>query len=137
MAWKQLVKPYLDDKKLIAKDGAGNILYDWCGWCLAVTQAAFGITKKKYPSAIAAWNDNPHKYATTRLDDIPIGLYIPMFFEGGKYGHIVVAYRESYEKIKIWSSPYKSKPKLSPPSYSPSFLLQTLYCPPSSSLLAI
>lgn len=109
MAWKQLVKPYLDDSKLIATDGAGNILYDWYEWCLAVTQAAFGIKKAKYPSAIAAWNDNPDKYAVGGMD-IPIGLYVPVFYSGGKYGHIVIAYRESYEKIKVWSSPYTHKP---------------------------
>lgn len=108
MAWKQITWPFLDDRYLTATDGNGNVLTDWYCWCLAVTQACCGITKKKYGSAIAAWNDNPDKFPVGPMD-IPIGIYVPVFWAGGQYGHVAIAYRDGYDSMTVWSSPYTHK----------------------------
>lgn len=111
MGWIQKTQPNLDDKTLVATDGAGNVLKDWYCWCLAVTQASFGIKEAKYASADQCWNNNQNRHIDNEFGlNIPIGKYVPVFFTGGQYGHVVVAFRESYEKIKIWSSPYTHKP---------------------------
>lgn len=111
MAWIQKTTPILDDSFLTVTDGAGHILTDWYCWCLAVTQASFGINEAKYSSAWECWNRNQDKYPDSEGGmNIPIGIYVPVFFTGGQYGHVVVAYRESYDKIYIWSSPYTHKP---------------------------
>lgn len=106
--WVQKITPYLDDSKLTVSSG-GKLLYDWCGWCLAVTDACFGVAPFA-ASAQVAWNVNPDKH--TNIWDMPIGLYVPLFFTGDKqgYGHVVVALRTANDHIKIWSSPYTHKP---------------------------
>jgi hypothetical protein len=57
------------------------------GLCLQFVRTAFGIPAK-YPSAIAAWNGAAHKHKTTSTSGIPVG--VPIFFSGGKYGHVAI-----------------------------------------------
>lgn len=104
--WVQKIVPYLDDSKLTVKSG-GKLLYDWCGWCLAVTDACFGVSPFA-ASAQVAWNVNTTKH-TDR--DIPQNVYVPIFWTGDRqgYGHVAVAYREG-DNLKVWSSPYTHKP---------------------------
>ena len=106
--WVQKIWPFLDDSKLTVRSG-GKLLYDWCGWCLAVTDACFGVSPFA-ASAQVAWNVNPDK--RTNIWDLPIGIYVPLFWTGDKqgYGHVVVALRTADNYIKIWSSPYTHKP---------------------------
>lgn len=104
--WIQKIIPFLDDKKLYVYSG-GKVLTDWYEWCLAVVDACFGVAPFA-ASAIKAWEVNTTKHWDGGMS-IPIGFYVPVFYKGGKYGHVVVAYRESYEKIKVWSSPYTHK----------------------------
>lgn len=109
MGWIQVTKPNTDDKTLYVKDSNGRIMTDWCGWCLAVVQQAYGITERKYASAIECWNRNQNKQ-TDRME-LPIGDFIvPAFFSGGKYGHVIMIQRLDYDKCRIWSSPYNHKP---------------------------
>lgn len=109
MGWIQCKTPNTNDKTLVVYDANGKAMKDWYGWCLAVTQQAFGITKRKYASAIDCWNASKTKHTDGGMN-IPIGYYVPVFYEGGKYGHVVICYRESYEKVKVWSSPLTHKP---------------------------
>ena len=106
--WVQKIKPNTNDKTLYVYDANGKVMKDWNGWCLAVTQQAFGIKKRLYASAIDAWNKNTTKHTGGGMT-IPIGMYVPVFYKGGQYGHIVIAYRDAYDHIKVWSSPYTHK----------------------------
>lgn len=105
--WVQKIFPFLDDSKLVVYSG-GKPLYDWYGWCLAVVDASFGVAPFA-ASAIKAWEVNKTKYTEGGMS-IPIGMYVPVFYRGGQYGHIVIAYRDAYDHIKVWSSPYTHKP---------------------------
>lgn len=105
--WVQKTFPLLDDSKLVVYSG-GKPLYDWWGWCLAVVDAAFGVPPFA-ASAIQAWEVNKTKYTEGGMS-IPIGMYLPVFYRGGQYGHIVIAYRDAYDHVKVWSSPYTHKP---------------------------
>lgn len=110
MGWIQKTQPNLDDKTLVATDGAGNVLKDWYCWCLAVTQASYGIKEAKYASAEECWNRNQTKHTDGGMN-IPIGpYYVPVFYTGGKYGHVVICNRPTYEKVRVWSSPLTHKP---------------------------
>lgn len=106
--WVQKVKPNTNDKTLYVYNADGKVMTDWYGWCLAVTQQAFGIKKRLYASAIEAWNKNTTKHTGGGMT-IPIGMYVPVFYKGGQYGHIVIAYRDAYDHVKVWSSPYTHK----------------------------
>lgn len=105
MGWCQKVTPNTNDKTLVCYDANGKAMKDWCGWCLAVTQQAFGITKRLYASAIKAWDANTTKHSDLRF---PERVYFPLFWRGGEYGHVAIAYCEG-GRIKIWSSPYTKK----------------------------
>ena len=105
--WVQKTWPFLDDSILTVKAN-GKVLTDWYEWCLAVIDATCNVP----PFAASAWdawlvNDSKHEVGGM---DIPIGFYVPVFYKGGKYGHVVMVYRESYDKITVWSSPYTHKP---------------------------
>lgn len=104
--WVQKVIPFLDDSKLVVKSG-GKVLYDWCGWCLAVADASFGVAPFA-ESAIKAWDVNPDKFPN--VWDIPVGFYVPIFWSGGKYGHVAIIHRLDWDKATIYSSPYTHKP---------------------------
>lgn len=103
MSYKQLLYPNLDNdpsNPLYVWIG-GQIISDWWGWCLAVTAASFGVSGSSY-SAKTAWQACSTKH-TDR--NIPEGLYVPLWYEGGEYGHVVIGYRKG-SNLTIYSSPY-------------------------------
>lgn len=107
MAWKQKLYPNLDNdpnNPLYVYQG-GKLLYDWYGWCLAVIAASFSAKGGSY-SAKTAWQSCGTKH---RDRDIPENLWIPLWYEGGEYGHVVMGYRQG-NSITIYSSPYTHKP---------------------------
>lgn len=83
----------------------GKPLTDWMGWCLAVSETAFGVPRL-YANAWEGWNATKLKHKDRNF---PKGVYFPIWFDGywqGKrYGHVAI-----YKDGKIWSSPYTSKP---------------------------
>lgn len=83
----------------------GKPLTDWMGWCLAVSETAFGVPRL-YADAWEGWNATKLKHKDRNF---PKGVYFPIWFDGywqGKrYGHVAI-----YKNGKIWSSPYTSKP---------------------------
>lgn len=105
MAWKQILQPNLDDPSnpLYIWQG-GSILTDWYGWCLAVTAGSFGAQGSSY-SAKTAWQACGTKH---RDYNIPEGLWVPLWYEGGEYGHVVEGYRQG-NNLTIYSSPYTHK----------------------------
>lgn len=107
MAWKQILSPNLDNnpKKPLYVYQGGRILTDWYGWCLAVVHASFGARGSSY-SAKTAWQACGTKHKDR---NIPEGIYVPLWWEGGQYGHVVIGYRKG-NSITIYSSPYTHKP---------------------------
>lgn len=107
MAWKQILSPNLDNdpKHPLYVYQGGGILTDWYGWCLAVVHASFGAKGSSY-SAKTAWQANGTKH---RDYNLPEGVWIPVWWEGGKYGHVAEAYRQG-DQITVYSSPYTHKP---------------------------
>jgi hypothetical protein len=107
MAWKQILSPNLDNdpKHPLYVYQGGGILKDWYGWCLAVVHASFGAKGSSY-SAKTAWQSNSTKH---RDYNLPEGVWIPVWWEGGKYGHVAEAYRQG-DQITVYSSPYTHKP---------------------------
>lgn len=106
MAWKQQLWPNLDNdpnNPLYIYQG-GGILTDWCGWCLAVVAGSFGAKGSSY-SAKTAWQACNTKHWDR---DIPQSRWIPLWYEGGTYGHVVIGYREG-DTLTIYSSPYTHK----------------------------
>ena len=102
MAWKQTLYPNLDDNPnnpLYIWVG-GQILSDWCGWCLAVVAGSFGAKGSSY-SAKTAWQACSTKHCDR---NIPEGVYVPLWYGGGEYGHVVIGYRNG-NNLTIWSSP--------------------------------
>lgn len=103
MAWKQILSPNLDNNPnnpLYIYQG-GSILTDWYGWCLAVVAGAYGAKGSSY-SAKTAWQACPTKHWDR---NIPEGVYVPLWYEGGAYGHVVIGYRQG-NFLSVWSSPY-------------------------------
>lgn len=103
MAWKQVLSPNLDNDPnhpLYIYQG-GGILTDWYGWCLAVVAGSYGARGSSY-SAKTAWQSCGTKHQDR---NIPEGIYVPLWYEGGTYGHVVIGYR-SGNNLTIWSSPY-------------------------------
>lgn len=68
------------------------------GLCLKTCREAWGLPAK-YPSAIIAWRNTPKKHRHTDPKLAPIGAC--HFYEGGKYGHIVI---QSDKKNKVWGT---------------------------------
>ena len=103
MAWKQILKPNLDDdpKHPLYIYQGGGILTDWYRWCLAVVAGSYGAKGSSY-SAKTAWQSNNTKHKDR---NIPDGIYVPLWYEGGTYGHVVIGLRKG-NNITIWSSPY-------------------------------
>ena len=102
MAWKQTLYPNLDDNPnnpLYIWVG-GQILSDWCGWCLAVVAGSFGAKGSSY-SAKTAWQACGTKHCDR---NIPEGVYVPLWYGGGEYGHVVIGYRKG-NNLTIWTSP--------------------------------
>ena len=103
MAWKQTLYPNLDDNPnnpLYIWQG-GQILTDWYGWCLAVVAGSYGAKGSSY-SAKTAWQACGTKHCDR---NIPEGIYVPLWYGGGEYGHVVIGYRQG-NNLTIWSSPY-------------------------------
>lgn len=99
----QLVTPNLDP---IIYQGDRR-LFDWLGWCLAFVQVAFGANWAGL-TAMQCWE----KYATGKHedDDIPEGVYVPIFFNGyGGSGHTMIVKREG-GRFYAWTSPNTHKP---------------------------
>ena len=102
MVWKQILTPNLDtdpNNPLYIWIG-GKILDNWCGWCLAVTAGSYGAKGSSY-SAKTAWQSCSTKH---RDRDIPEGIYVPLWYEGGDYGHVVIGLRKG-NNLTVWSSP--------------------------------
>lgn len=107
MAYKQILYPNLDNDPnhpMYIYQG-GKILSDWYGWCLAVVAGSYGAKGSSY-SAKTAWQSCNTKHYDR---DIPEKVYTPLWYEGGTYGHVVIAYREG-NQITVYSSPYTHKP---------------------------
>lgn len=103
MAWKQTLYPNLDDNPnnpLYIWQG-GQILTDWYGWCLAVVAGSYGAKGSSY-SAKTAWQACGTKHCDR---NIPEGIYVPLWYGGGEYGHVVIGYRKG-NNLTVWSSPY-------------------------------
>lgn len=106
MSYKQTLNPNLDNNPnnpLYIWIG-GTILTDWYGWCLAVTAGSYGAKGSSY-SAKTAWQSCNTKH---RDRSIPEKVYVPLWYEGGDYGHVVIGYRNG-NNITIYSSPYTHK----------------------------
>lgn len=106
MAWKQILTPNLDDNPnnpLYIWVG-GQILDNWCGWCLAVTAGAYGAKGSSY-SAKTAWQANGTKHCDR---NIPENIYVPLWYEGGEFGHVVFGLRKG-NNLTVWSSPCGKK----------------------------
>lgn len=59
------------------------------GYCLKVCRQAWDLPPDE-PSAIEEWHSIPAKYRhKVRWSVIPVGM--PVFFEGGKHGHVAIA----------------------------------------------
>lgn len=107
MSLKQILYPNLDNDPnhpLYILQG-GQILTDWYGWCLAVVAGSYGAKGSSY-SAKTAWQSNQTKHYDR---NIPDGLFVPLWYEGGQYGHVVIGYRNG-NQLTIYSSPYTHKP---------------------------
>lgn len=105
MSYKQKVWPNLDNdpkNPLYVKQG-GKISTDWSGWCLAVVHASYRASGSSY-SAKTAWQANNTKH---RDWNIPEGLWVPVWWEGGKYGHVAIVKRTGSNVI-VYTSPIKS-----------------------------
>ena len=104
--WKQTLYPNLDDNpnKPLYVWANGEILTDWYGWCLAVVAASFGAKGSSY-SAKTAWQSCSNKHYGK---DIPEGIWTPLWYEGGDYGHVVIGYRKG-NYLTVYSSPYTHK----------------------------
>lgn len=106
MAWKQILSPNLDNdpKHPLYIYQGGKILADWYGWCLAVVAGSYGAKGSSY-SAKTAWQSNGTKH---RDKNIPEYRWVPLWYEGGQYGHVVIGFRQG-NSITIYSSPYTHK----------------------------
>lgn len=105
MSYRQKVWPNLDNdpkNPLYVRQG-GKILTDWQGWCLAVVHASYRASGSSY-SAKTAWQANSTKH---RDWNIPEGLFVPVWWEGGKYGHVAIVKRTGSNVI-VYTSPIKS-----------------------------
>lgn len=105
MSYKQKVWPNLDNdpkNPLYVRQG-GKILTDWSGWCLAVVHASYRASGSSY-SAKTAWQSNNTKH---RDWNIPEGLWVPVWWEGGTYGHVAIVKRTGSNVI-VYTSPIKS-----------------------------
>lgn len=103
MAWKQDLWPNLDtdpNNPLYIWIG-GQILTDWYGWCLAVVAGSYGAQGSSY-SAKTAWQSCPTKHWDR---DIPEYCWVPLWYEGGEYGHVVLGFRQG-NGLTVYSSPY-------------------------------
>ena len=106
MSFRQKLTPNLDNDPndpLYVWQG-GQILTDWMWWCLAVVAASYGASGSSY-SAKTAWQSNSTQH---RNFSIPYEVYVPLWYEGGEYGHVVIGYRKG-DQITVWSSPYTHK----------------------------
>lgn len=106
MAWKQVLSPNLDNdpKHPLYIYQGGGILTDWYCWCLAVTAGSFGAKGSSY-SAKTAWQSCNTKH---RDYNLPNKVWVPIWWEGGTYGHVAEAYRDG-NNVTIYSSPYTHK----------------------------
>jgi hypothetical protein len=68
------------------------------GFCLKTCREAYALPAK-YPSAIIAWKNTPKKFKHKDPKLAPIGAC--HFYEGGKYGHIVL---QSGMKNKVYGT---------------------------------
>lgn len=69
------------------------------GYCLKYVRTCFGIASK-YPSAINAWNNAKHRHGPTSA--IPYG--VPVFFKGGKYGHVALSLGKNAQGVDMCRS---------------------------------
>lgn len=60
---------------------------DWLGMCQKFVRTAFDVGGG-FGSAIAQWNGAKKKHGQTDLSKIP--LYVPIFWKGGKHGHVAI-----------------------------------------------
>jgi len=107
MAFRQVLSPNLDNdpsNPLYIWVG-GQILTDWYGWCLAVVAGSYGAAGSSY-SAKTAWQSCPTKHWDR---NIPEYVWVPLWYEGGEYGHVVMGFRQG-NGITIYSSPYTHQP---------------------------
>ena len=105
MAYRQVITPNTDDKTLVVYHN-GKPLQSWRGWCLAVTDASYGISPFA-STALNAWNIENTKHMNK---DLPQKCYVPIFYAGdsNNWGHVAIAYKDG-DNITIWSSPYTDK----------------------------
>lgn len=107
MAFRQVLQPNLDNdpnNPLYIWVG-GQILTDWYGWCLAVIAGSYGAKGSSY-SAKTAWQSCPTKHYDR---NIPEYVWVPLWYEGGEYGHVVMGFRQG-NGLTVYSSPYTHKP---------------------------
>lgn len=104
--WKQKLYPNLDNDPnypLYIYVG-GTLLTDWYGWCLAVEAGSFGASGSSY-SAKTAWESCWSKHYDR---NIPEHIWVPLWYGGGTYGHVVMGWRDG-NYITVYSSPYTHK----------------------------
>lgn len=76
------------------------------GLCLKTCREAF-LIPARYPSAIISWNRTPNKYKNKDYKKAGVGAL--HYYEGGKYGHIVI---QSEIKNKVWGTDLKITDKV-------------------------
>lgn len=107
MAFRQVLSPNLDNdpnNPLYIWIG-GQILTDWYGWCLAVVAGSYGAAGSSY-SAKTAWQSCWSKHYDR---NIPEYVWVPLWYEGGDYGHVVMGFRQG-NGLTVYSSPYTHQP---------------------------
>lgn len=105
--WKQTKTPNLDP---VIYQG-GKVLYNWLGYCLAYVQTAFGAGW----SGSSAWDGWVNRTSGKHADrNIPKGVYVPIWFDGywngNRYGHVLIAKFNANGSGTAWTSPRTSKP---------------------------
>lgn len=105
MAYKQLIQPNLDASTMTVYV-YGKPVSTWRGWCLAVTDTAYGVAPFA-ATALDAWKANKTKHQDR---DLPEGCFVPIFYQGDPkgYGHVAICQRVK-NIYKIWTSPYTDK----------------------------
>ena len=103
MSYRQVKTPNLDP---VLYDSDGKVLWNWLGWCLSYVQTAFGAGWAG-PNAWVSWTSHTKG---KRTDKEPSNVYIPLWFDGwwngNRYGHVIIAKFNNDGSGSAWSSPY-------------------------------
>lgn len=108
MAWRQVVTPNLDPV-ITQPNGRGGTytLSDWVGWCLAYVQFSYGAAYAGSPARVS-WNSYTKFRHADR--DIPVEVYVPLWFSGYyNQWHVLIARFNRDGSGVAWTSPNSAK----------------------------